>query len=163
MEVFDITEQKGLASFLLAHYRAHYEISCSFAALPSDLSPPSLLRELAADIQSLGKQPLHYNRSSAATTAAPLGLIYVIAGSHFGAKTLLKKWRVSNDPVVLSAGKFLSDRRLAEYWPGFLSRLNAISPKSSKADNIVRGAQTAFNIFANAANLVEGVDHNASR
>ncbi len=127
----------------------------AYGAVLSALPRKSALATQIAGLRSLMLTDLHaltgeHHRSahkSPAQTAHPLGVQYVLAGSHFGKRVLTKRWSKSADPRVLAAGSFLHNDVLGALWPLTLSALEKINPQDDEANVIVRSAASTFDIF----------------
>lgn len=81
----------------------------------------------------------------------PLGVAYVIAGSHFGKNILLKRWSVSNDPAVLAAGSYLRSSALKAAWTRTLPILAKLS--DTEAQHVVTEARQCFSLFQTCHDL----------
>jgi heme oxygenase len=79
-----------------------------------------------------------------------LGALYVLEGSRLGARLLLKVVMRSPDPVVRGATAYLRHGEGQGLWPSFLSLLEREGASAKEAD-VVAGADTAFDLFAEAA------------
>lgn len=82
---------------------------------------------------------------------AVFGALYVLEGSRLGAKYLLRSVAQSSDPVIASATAYLRHGAGQPLWQDFLHML-ARQPFSPEDETeVIAGAQTAFSIFARAA------------
>ncbi len=117
----DLSSEAGLALFLRMQISALKTIeplmqSATFAA------PPPQLHLAIADLAQLG----HAAPDAvpfAGSNPHPVGLIYVVAGSHFGARVLQKEWGKSTSARVQSAGSFLYSTDMKPYWAIFSETL----------------------------------------
>ena len=82
---------------------------------------------------------------------AVLGTMYVLEGSRFGAKFLLKTVAGSPDPQVAGATAYLRHGEGQRLWPSFLAALETHAAALDSDESAIRGARQAFELFDRAA------------
>ncbi|MEM8827025.1 MAG: hypothetical protein AAGD40_08910 [Pseudomonadota bacterium] len=151
---FDIRTAEGLAGFLAAHHRATGAVLDAIEGqLPDGFSPPPDARAmLAADLAALGHGvPPPMAPVAATAPAAPVGLIYVLAGSRLGNQMIRRNWSQSDDMDVRAAGAYFGARGLDDHARGFLRAVDA--GNGLDADAVVAAAHLGFRTFARAAEM----------
>ncbi len=117
--------------------------------------PPSQLSLVTADLNALRLNTEPFSSSLVNDDLHPLGLTYVIAGSHFGNKLLLQKWATASDPCVLLAGRFLSSTAMKDYWRYFAEYLRTTLFTLTDQQRIIESAKTCFGVFEEAYHAAE--------
>ncbi|PUB19014.1 hypothetical protein [Yoonia sediminilitoris] len=77
----------------------------------------------------------------------PLGVAYVICGSHFGKRVLRSRWLKSADTAVLGACSYLDSDVLALGWKSFLSDLDELPDPARDLPVLAADADRTFSIF----------------
>lgn len=138
----DLSERGDYGSFLASHYLAYSVLEPVFAAdLPVEARPPVMTGFLAEDLAILGVDMP--DAMAGGFDGDALGAAYVIAGSNFGKRVLLKRWSRSTDPAVLAAGRYLGSPALTEYWPV----LNGVIDGAEDCERLAAGADATFQLF----------------
>lgn len=153
----------GYALFLRVHersYAALSEMAHADRALSTLVSAVHPL--LQQDLKSLGIKAHAAHATGAVPALHPLGVRYVLAGSHFGKRVLLKRWSRSEDVRVLRAGTYLDSDLLRDDWPSVLSALSYVPPDAPDADAIVDSALWTFNLFGTCLKDMQGADMEAA-
>lgn len=140
--------RKGLVQFLQMQEAAMSKIE-PLLVQAKFRGPPSHLSLIRSDLQSLGVSK-SVNFSVNYKPLHPVGLTYVIAGSHFGNKVLRAQWALSEDLAVLSAKNFLTSDLMRDYWPYFLSYLRDNDFDDAERTHIIESAKSCFQIFGAA-------------
>jgi heme oxygenase len=143
----DLATRDGLGRFLLAHHAAYSELARRNASL-SDMMEDRVSRT-ARDLVSLGLD----GPDPARTPSAPIGttgLLYVVAGSHLGARQLLAIVQGSTDARVRSATRMMDDPGLAASWKELLSQIKPAPADGARADAALDAARTTFGVFERA-------------
>lgn len=144
----DLTTFDGYALFLSAHQRAYAALEASGVTdkgLRSTLEAVHGL--LKQDLSALGIPVATPDRTNASAIVHPLGTHYVLAGSHFGKRVLLKRWSRSKDERVLASAHYLKGETLREDWSSVLAALSETPSDEAAANAIVDGALSTFNLF----------------
>jgi heme oxygenase len=81
------------------------------------------------------------------SSAHPLGVAYVVAGSALGTEVLRRHWQEGSDERARLAHRFLGDQRMRGYWQETLAALWAAEPSPEEAQVIVDGAEEAFTVY----------------
>lgn len=139
--MLDLAEHHDYSIFLASHYLAYSVLEPAFASLPEAMRPPVMTGLLANDLAALGINvpsviPDYFDSDA-------IGAAYVIAGSNFDRRTLLKRWSRSNDPVVASAGSYLGSHALVEYAP----IIHAFIENIEDEKRVSQGVYEAFRLF----------------
>ena len=141
----DLADYHDYSVFLNAHFRA-YSTLCHHH--PDQTPLGDALRDLrcllARDLQSLGAANTIVQTQKMPSTLHPLGIGYVIGGSHFGKRVLQKRWSKSTDTRVLHAGRYLDTHLLKELWMTMLVALNA---EQNEVPAIIESATATFALF----------------
>ncbi|KLE34907.1 hypothetical protein AAW00_10600 [Aurantiacibacter luteus] len=112
---------------------------------PADLAPPPMAELLADDLAANGCAFPHYPTRHFALPAGadPLGLAWVVAGSHLGNRAMLARLR-REAPGTPAA--FLADERMQAFWKALRPRLEAqVSP--AEAEGAALAAEAVFDHF----------------
>lgn len=150
---FDLTNPTGYRGFLSAHWLALLAVRSAFETHnPFGIDIPDLMRLIELDLKGLNGSPPRAIRMSA-EPADPSGLTYVIAGSHLGAKVILQKVRKGHDPDLRKNTRYLENTHLSEVWNRFC-QTDADLIQEERSHLITSGANTAFGLFAQAANTM---------
>lgn len=143
----DLAKADDLARFLRAHHRASLELAGRNQELASMLSARAELA--AADLRALGAG-VTTQTSEAGDAIGSTGLLYVIAGSHLGARQLAARVRTSGDARLHAATSLLDDASLAPRWKALVQTLRDARPGGAVADAAVRDAAQTFAVFERA-------------
>ena len=150
-----VAEPGGLSQYLLMWYAQLTRFEPLMAQL-GRAAPPSLVDLLLADLAALDCQPGDAEPRNFLLQMHPLGLAYVIAGSHFGAYVLRRRWESSQSKQVLAAGRFLQSNALQQYWPGYVALLRSRRFAAAEEDAIVLTAKRCFQSFGQSFEQVIG-------
>lgn len=134
----------GYASFLLIQYRSREPIERWVAQrLPAEEAPPAQAPLIARDLGELAIALPPIGDFALPDDADPLGLVWALAGSSLGNRTMLRHRR------KLGAGgpeHFLADPAMAEFFARLRARIER--PVSEDlARRAVAGAQAVFAAF----------------
>tara|TARA_R110002051_G_scaffold209486_1_gene275298 strand:- start:2625 stop:3179 length:555 start_codon:yes stop_codon:yes gene_type:complete len=144
----DLSTPHGMTPFLQANEMAYATCEEHVPGLPLEIVARRAL--LLQDLAALGERPLPAPLPGPAGALDALGVTYVIAGSHLGARVLSRRWRQSDDARVLAAGRFLSDTGLVNVWERVRTRLESLSDQGPQADSVVASARHCFSLFESA-------------
>ena len=147
----DLRTYGGYTLFLRAHQRAYAALEASpitDVRLRATLETVHGL--LKQDLSTLGLPAATPGKGAADASAHPLGTHYVLAGSHFGKRVLLKRWSRSEDERVLASAQYLRGDALQKDWPIVLAALSEISPDGPTAEAVITGALSTFNLFGDS-------------
>ncbi len=144
----DLASFAGYTTFLRAHHHAYAALSKVFQA-QGGLSKTILAVQqlLERDLSRLRVQPSAPAPTEHRAAMHPLGAHYVLAGSHFGKRVLLKRWSRSADARVLASACYLKSDLLQNDWRGVLDALSETSSNSPDAAAIIESAQWTFELF----------------
>lgn len=145
----DLSGRSGLGVFLLMQAGA-LSVLEPMMADPLYPPPPSQLALVKADLKTLSLAAEPFSPSCGTAGLHPVGLIYVVAGSHFGNNMLRRNWAQATDPQVLLAGKFLNSVAMKEYWPHFADYLKQSAFGANERKHIIDSAKACFRIFEEA-------------
>lgn len=134
----------GYTLFLVTQYRSREPIERWIAdALPADEAPPAQAPLIARDLAELAV-PLPPTRDfSLAESADPVGLVWALAGSSLGNRTMLHHRQKIG---ATGPEHFLSDTAMTEFFTRLRVRIER--PVSDElAQRAIAGAQAAFATF----------------
>lgn len=135
----DVSETEGQRLFLKGNAYAFAElIGHSSTARDLLIHRLKLANE---DLASFGVSPVEIRFPAGEVPLDELGVSYVVAGSHLGAKVLMRRWNTPTEK------KFLSDGTLPNLWRSVLEALSVIPANGSRADAVVESAKTCFEYF----------------
>lgn len=77
----------------------------------------------------------------------PLGVGYVVCGSHFGKAVLRRRWERSENQEVRSAGRYLSSDLLARGWQRWIFEIDALTDPANEFAVLGTDADRTFDIF----------------
>jgi len=144
----NLATMAGYALFLRTHYLAYSALrspaSCDAALSKTVVEAQS---HLEADLSCLGVDAANPPPRSTVPRLHAFGIHYVLAGSHFGKRVLLKRWSRSEDSRVLQAGAYLNSDILREDWKPVLGALECVTPDSTEAAEIIDSAEWTFDLF----------------
>lgn len=134
---FDLSQRAGYGRFIRGHALATADLLGQGAEL-------GLLRHRLAlangDLSAMGMAPVPARPDTPPGDGAPsLGLRYVIAGSHLGARGLVQAGRPS---------ALLTDPALADHWAALVAVLKARPATGAAADQVVAQARGVFDSYA---------------
>ncbi len=75
------------------------------------------------------------------------GRLYVLEGSRLGGKLLVKRALANADPQVRAATNYLGHGAGADFWRGFLQRLEDSAAVAAAPERTMLGAREAFGLF----------------
>lgn len=153
----DLKNPEGYAAFLAASAAALVPVEETLeAAGAARLLPDWLDRRrrflLLDDIAGMGAvapEPVEAPALPAGNTAL-LGAIYVLEGSWFGGRVLLKQVGESQHAAVRANTRYLGHGGIA-LWRSFLERLDSAARDTSRMAEGVDAARMIFNAFERAA------------
>lgn len=145
----DLSSRTGLGRFLLMQAGA-LSVLEPIMDDPRYLPPPRQLDLVKADLETLSISAAPFASALVTDDLHPVGLTYVIAGSHFGNKVLKNNWAATTDPRVLLAGRFLCSVAMKDYWPRFSDYLRKSAFEPPERSRIIRSAKTCFRVFEEA-------------
>ena len=153
---FDLKTRGGYVAFLLAQARAILPMEAALDAFGratfSDWALRCRAPDLAADLATLGvAPPAGLEPPELDGEAERFGAVYVLEGSHMGAKMLLKRLVTKGDPSCHGATRFLRHGQGLALWQGFLAELAKAGSRISSID-AANGALKTFAFFEAAAN-----------
>lgn len=135
----------GLGTFLKSQLGAY---SVIYSQLPN---PPKYIKHRSrlalSDLNALGITIEGSKLNYALGPVDPMGVRYVVEGSHLGGRFIRKIWAQSENQRVKAAGTFLSDESLATPWKETLETLKAMDSETKQADSIVKSAIRCFELF----------------
>ena len=152
MTDLQLDRREGLIAWLQMHRAELHRLEPVMAQLGAN-APPVISHLIDADLMALGVNLPVLPIDRSAMHLHPLGLTYVIAGSHFGAKVLRERWRLSHDVSVKAAHHMLNSELMALYWPRFVGLLNATKPDQAETVAIIAAAKACFNGFGRSFEL----------
>lgn len=104
--------------------------------------------ELEHDLEILGiPVPSPVPVSVTRNEARLFGRLYVLEGSRLGGKLLVKRALANADPQVRAATNYLGHGAGADFWRGFLQRLEDSAAVAAAPDRTMLGAREAFGLF----------------
>ena len=147
---FDLATANGASKFLTAHLVALRVLNDTFGCSHGiDYAATKSLVE--QDLILLGRDTRNAPSFDGTFDASHgLGAAYVVAGSHFGKRVLLKLWSRSQDPRVLSAMNFIETDTLAQAWPDVMREI-AGQYDTPEFEATMIGAKMTFAMFETAA------------
>lgn len=145
----DLTSRAGYCQFLSAHFLAYSTLARGNAALSSSIGDATTqLRDLlAADLGTLGVESPGSDGAGLAPALHPLGVGYVIGGSHYGKRVLQKRWSKSADSTVQATSLYLGSDLPARVWVATLAGLDHVDSGAEAAREIIDSAIATFDLF----------------
>jgi len=144
----DLTKRADFAVFLTAHHLAYSALkqSCPW---PSFISGEldGLQDQITADLGNL-----ECPRASAVFRPElaifdPLGVGYVIGGSHFGKRVLRKRWSRTTDGRVRAADQYLNTDLLDRVWAKTITALDEPCLDDPRKEIVAASATATFELF----------------
>jgi len=146
----DLAHYADVSIFAVAHHAAYSALDKAFQG---DFALTRLrLDKATQDIHALGLPTTGLAIADIPSAMSELGVTYVIAGSHLGAKVLTKQWSKTRDPRVNAASHLLRDEVLEREWAAVLTTLKSLPATGRGADDVVAGAIACFDLFRAAFN-----------
>lgn len=103
---------------------------------------------LQRDLDLLGvRAPVALSVDATRDEARLFGRLYVLEGSRLGASLLVKRVRASTNPTVRAATNYLSHGTGADFWRGYLQRLENSEAVAAAPERAMLGAREAFELF----------------
>ena len=137
-----------ISRFFLTHQLAYRAL---LAALPRRNWVSGVLRcglsALNEDLQVLGVSGLNRPMIGLRDPIHPLGVAYVVCGSHFGKQVLRRRWAVSADPQVQAAGAYLASDHLKAGWFRFLDEIEFLTDPVNDLHLLAADADKTFALF----------------
>lgn len=134
----------GYALFLQTQYRSREPIERWIArALPADEAPPAQAPLIARDLAELGVALPPTADFVLSEDADPVGLIWALAGSSLGNRTMLRQRQ-----KIAAAGPehFLSDTAMTEFFTRLRARIER-PVSGDAAQRAIAAAQAVFTAF----------------
>lgn len=158
-ELFDLTTRAGYTGFLRSHLLSLSTMK-SVHAEPNiyGLDFQHLENEILKDLEALNAQPFYAPLKTHIPTD-PLGVSYVVSGSHFGSQFLRKKMRSSRDLPEEGCYRYLESSHLKNVWKNILPSLTAGYLRQENLASIKAAAET-FLLFGLAAEQIAGTTGN---
>ena len=161
---FDLTGPVGLGEFLSVSYLAYDCLGEVLQPYDGMVPPAPPLEEILADLSGLGRPRLDWPQRPSLSGIHPLGVIYVIAGSHLGGTILHERWRASEDERVKGAGRFLTFLSDRACWSQFLRFLPSVDIGQIERNHVVESAKACFSLYETACRYVmKETAHGAKR
>lgn len=135
---------EGYALFLQTQYRSREPIERWIAqALPAEEAPPAQAPLIAQDLAELRMALPGTEDFALPEDADPIGLVWALAGSSLGNRTMLRQRR-----TIGAAGPqhFLSDTAMTEFFTRLRARIERPAA-DALASRAVAGAQAVFAAF----------------
>jgi heme oxygenase len=105
-----------------------------------------------ADLEALGSDtPPAASAPAMQGEARQFGVAYVLEGSRLGGKLLLRRALANPDARVRAATRYLSHGADRDFWPSFVTRLDASSAVTRAPGEAIAGARMAFALFREPA------------
>ncbi|HQS13646.1 biliverdin-producing heme oxygenase [Reyranella sp.] len=147
------TDENAYAAFLVALARAVRPLEAALDEggmerfLP-DWPERRRSRALERDLEVLGVPlpaaiPVGVTRDEARL----YGRLYVLEGSRLGGRLLMKRALANADPKVRAATNYLGHGVGADFWRGFLERLEGSAAVAASPERTMLGAREAFGLF----------------
>jgi len=138
----DLTSSEDCALFLAAHRDALNLVAAHVQTSEVDLA--TLITEISRDLAQFSP------RDRAAPSVPdfeghPIGVDYVLSGSHFGAKVLVRKMLASTHADVREATHYLQHAHLGDVWPRVQTRLGTLD--DAGLAQAAAGARWTFAVF----------------
>ena len=157
-ELFDLTTRAGYTGFLRSHLLSLATMKSVHAELNVyGLDFEHLENEILEDLKALNAQPLYVPLETHIPTD-PLGVTYVVSGSHFGSQFLRKQMRSSRDLPEEGCYRYLESSHLKNVWKNILPSLTAGYLRQENLASIKAAAET-FLLFGLAAEQILSLIH----
>ncbi len=148
---FRLETRSGFTDFLTAHRQALLVVRPVFERQnPFEVKVESLLDDIDHDLEILGEKSTDIDDPET-IDAHPVGVSYVLAGSHLGASLLLRSVSEQTDPVLKKSTNYLANSHLGSVWKRMLSDFETGRWEEDKLA-ILDGARKTFGVFEMAAN-----------
>lgn len=140
----DLTERLDYSALLMAHT---WSLSCISDVWASTgiINVARLQQNLQSDLRCLERSDVGATLNFPPFAGHALGIGYVLSGSHFGSKLLLRNWSRSKDTRVLEAGRYLQSREYEHAWPKIMNAISALP--QTDWDHVAKGANWTFSVF----------------
>ena len=143
----DLVDRENYVHFLQTQLAARAPVEQWIAAhCPADLAPPPQSQLIRQDLAALGAGQLVPLSFNLAPDAEPLGVAWVLAGSHLGNRAMLVGLPADHGLPIA----FLSDESMIVYWKWLRPRLEAQSC-TSEAERARKAAEAVFALFMAAS------------
>jgi heme oxygenase (biliverdin-IX-beta and delta-forming) len=155
---FDLISPSGYRRFLEASAAALLPLEAALeqagvAGIFADWAQRSRRAAIIADVGKLGGAIRPMPDVGPFSRHGLFGALYVLEGSRFGAKFLLRMIARSADPQISQATAYLRHGAGQALWPSFLARLESEAIIPTDESEAIAGARRAFALFAEAAVL----------
>ena len=155
-----LAERGPYITFLRTHQLAYRAL---LAALPSEdwvsATLRNVVRALNQDLQVMDAPALDRPMIGLCDPLHPLGVAYVVCGSHFGKRVLRRRWRVTADPQVLAAGAYLANDDLQTGWARFLDAIDDLLDPATNLLVLAADADRTFAVFYDSLIAVKNWEH----
>ncbi len=148
VSTLSLAHRASYITFLRTHQLAYRAL---LPALPADNWVSSILRRvlttLNQDLDIMDVPGLPRPMIGLRDPIHPLGVAYVVCGSHFGKRILRRRWSLSRDPQVRAAGAYLSCDELKAGWLRFLHDIEALTDPANDLKLLAADADRTFGLF----------------
>lgn len=148
MSELSLGKRVSFVTFLRTHHLAYRAL---LPLLPNHHWITDVVDEmtvlLAADLDMLGAVGATRPMIAVVPQMHPLGVAYVVCGSHFGKRVLRRRWHQSTDPAVLDACSYLDSEALAKGWGVLLEELSNLEDPAHDLAVLAADADRTFSIF----------------
>lgn len=148
----DLTSHEQYSAFLNVHAVALSQIAVGLVPGPLASGIDALIRAARQDLGLLGAisaEPPFQSRG----LLHPLGVAYVIGGSHFGKKILRRRHAAARDPRVLAASAFFDETSSEQIWNSAPELLQPVAADQS-LDGPISSALDVFAVFLAASTQI---------
>ncbi len=141
----DLAKLDDAGAFMAAHAAAYHSLKPHSAL--GRLILGGRLQRASKDLTILGLPIPRAQTLKTLEVADDLALLYVISGSHLGAKQLDRQRARSQDSRVRNAHHLLTDPVAPKIWREVVQDLRALPACGARADAIVASANAIFDHF----------------
>lgn len=155
VSALSLADRSPFTTFLRSHQLAYRTV---LSAIPQDHWMAGVLQDviplLERDLAAL-HAPVAHPALPAPPRLHPLGVAYVVCGSHFGKYVLKGRWSHSTDPAVLSAGAYLDSDALKFGWRQLMDAFASINKAAPLGHIICDDAERTFDLFHDCIDAVK--------
>lgn len=153
MRPLDVSKASGLGVFLQIQHYALRHLVPVIAQSQQFSFKKAYLRSIELDLTALSVSAATFPAFKDIRTMHPLGATYVVAGSHSGAKLMLKRWLESDDPQVIKAGHYLRSASEGDIWPEVSDYLKSCRLGDREEKDVLQSALLSFALYEHAYEL----------
>lgn len=158
-----LSDRAQYLTFLRTHQLAYHMLEARVPARSWVATLLSEVREtLDADLLTMRADTLAAPMIGGSQQLNPLGVAYVVCGSHFGKKVLRKRWARSTDQQVRAAGCYLANEVLTQGWQRWMTEIGALGDPPRDFQRMGEDADRTFEVFCDCLAAVRQWERTAA-